>query len=144
MTNKEIKQLFEEKLEKTNWNFNEWIEYEICTKKEMNHFSKWLNSLDENEVCKYIQDNGTILSIITNQTKDMCKWAILNNVMSIEFVKKQTKEISEFAIKEWPFAIELIREQTVDLCILALSRNKLTYEKVRIVPNPDYKTTLKI
>jgi len=130
MTNKQIQRLFEKKRSLNR--FNDWVKLNVCTKKEMDFFVKWLNQIDESEILKYIKEDDTILSAITNQTDFLIKHSIEESIFSIRFVK----------------------DQTIDLCIFVLKKDeefeskykfyiKNIYQYIRIVPNPDHKTTLK-
>jgi len=146
MTNEEIQQLFEEKFETTHHHFHKWVYYGICTKEQFVFFVKWLNQLNEKELCKLLVSQFTILKFIENQTESLCKMAIRSNCDCLQFIKDQTKELCELAIRTDQYSIEYIRDQTVDLCILSLEEDfafKISYKCVRIVPNPDYETTLK-
>jgi len=146
MTNDKIKKLFEERFKYSRHNFIYWLEKEECTKNEMDLFIKFLNQLKDKEVLKYIENDGTILSMITNQSDNLCKLAVNQSPYDIEYIKNQKKEICEIAINKNPFVIDLIKEQTIDLCLLALEKTKtdqLLYTFVRIVPNPSHEITLK-
>jgi len=159
MTNKEIKQLFEEKLIKSNglgpWfpAFINSVENNCCSQEEMNLFTDWLNRLNDEEVYPYIKEDYTILSLVSNQSHKLCTLAITENPWSIEFIKNQQKYY-ELAVKRDPFTIQKIKNQTVELCILALitditqrsiisCTNYHCYKYVKIVPNPNHETTLK-
>jgi len=142
MNKDKIKEKFE-KISSKSWrSFSEWVIWKQCSQEEMNLFTKWLNQLSEEELSRYIKKDVSILSVITNQTDKICKTAIQISPISIGFVKEQTKGLCELAIKRNVFSIVEIREQTVDLCLLALNLDKTVYKGIRIVQNPDYKTTL--
>jgi len=123
-----IKKKFEERIEKKYmYYFSNWIEGALLTE-EYKLYLLWLNQLSEEEVCKYLKEDPTILSVISNQTDKMC----------------------ETAIKKIPFSIKYLKNQTVDLCILALQTELVSdqsfhfvYKYIKIVPNPDHETTLK-
>jgi len=143
MTNKELKKLFEENLNKDGYYFSEWIELGVCTKEEKDLFIIWLNQLSEEKICHYLEKDFTILSVIKNQTDSMCKTSIKKTFLGIQHINVQNKNICNFIVKKNHHWFEFVKEQTVDLCILALELNKSCYTFVRIVPNPDYETTLK-
>jgi len=146
MTNSEIKEKFEEILRKSP-NFDEWVGWIQCSTKEMSIFKKWLNQLSEEDVCKYLEKDGSIISVIENQTNKICETSINQDPCCIKYIKNQNNYLCELAIIKNAFTIPYIREQTVDLCLLALETNPNTsshiYRFIRIVPNPDYYTTLK-
>jgi len=121
MTNDQIESLFIERLKKSSYYFSNWDNCKLCTKDEIDLFTNWLNQLNEDDICFYLKEDLTILKSLTYQTKELCELAIRTN----------------------PYSIADIRDQTVDLCILALELSKSCHVFVRIVPNPDYKTTLK-
>jgi len=89
-----------------------------------------------------IRKEAEVLRFVNNQTEDLCRFAINQNALVIRYVKNQTKELCKLAIERDCFSIKHIQEQTVDLCIYALKQRKKTYKYVRIVPNPDFETTL--
>jgi len=143
MTNKEIKSLFEENLRNQAWHFKDWSNLQICSKKEHKTFVNWLNQLNEEEICDYLKLDPTILSVINNQINKICEFSIKQEPWCLMFVKNQTKELCKLAIEKWSGSIQFVEEQTVEICLLALKLDKGCYKYVRIVPNPNYKTTIK-
>jgi len=119
MNKDKIKEKFE-KISKASPRFSEWVVWKQCSQEEMNLFTKWLNQLSEEELCEYLEKDGSILSVIKNQTGSMCKSSIKNASQYLKYVK----------------------EQTVDLCLLALENSSPSYIYVRIVPNPTFPTTM--
>jgi len=142
MTNNQTQELFEKNLIPSRL-FSDWVIAGHCSKKTFEKFIIWLNQLDEDSICKYLKKDASILSVITNQTKKMCNLAIMNMPGSIRYVKNQSKELCELAVKSNGFTIGYIKEQKVDLCLLSLEENINSFQLVRIVPNPNYETTLK-
>jgi len=160
-----IKQLFEKKLKKESLGFRFWVRDNVCSLEEFNNFSNWLNQLSEKQLLKYIQKDPSILKVIKNQTESICQTAIekaptcirfLNNQTeflcelainkspwTFEYVRNQTDYLCRLAIEKDPYNIALIKEQTIDLCILALQKRRNACNYIRIVPNPNYETTLK-
>jgi len=147
MTNEDIKTLFESKLESykghNHYSFMNWSRTEICSDQEMNLFKNWLNQISEEEVCKYLSIDSTILSVILNQNDSICKSAINRDPWSIKFVKDQKKHLCELAMGLNPFVMTEIQNQSVDLCILALEEFPICFRDVKIVSNPDFETTLR-
>jgi len=116
MTDKDFDKLFKKRKAQSIY-FDNWN----CSKLEIELFTNWFNQLGEEEVCKYLKEDPTILLVISNQTDKMC----------------------ETAVKTFPWSIKCLKNQTVDLCIYALDNVRYTWRYVRITPNPDYETTLK-
>jgi len=144
MKSRDIQKIFEEKFQKTDDFFFEWIDKSVCTKKEFDLLSNYFNSIEESELLNYIERDCSILAVIKNQTKTLCEMSIEVNSFSIRFIKDQTKEMCELAVRGNSLTIGYVKEQSVDLCILALVKESFSsYRFVRIVPNPDYETTLK-
>jgi len=119
---KGIKKLFEKGISYSRFSFIYWVEENIWTKEEMDIFIKWLNQLKDEEILEYMKKYGrSILSVITNQSDNLCK----------------------LAVDDSPENIQYVRNQTVDLCLSSLKKNPRAYRNVKIVPNPDFKTTFK-
>jgi len=145
MTNKQIKLLFEKKLEnKEIIYFKNWLELYVCSKEEMNMFIKFLNELSEKSIIKYIKKDPTILGSINNQTEKMCVSAIkFGYSFAIEYINNQTIDLCKLSVNQNPWSIKYVREQTVDLCLLALGLHRDVYIEIKIVSNPNYSKTLK-
>jgi len=98
--------------------------------------------LNDKDIFRYIKIDSSILSVLTNPSDSLCKRSIKTTPSSIQYINDQKKELCELAIKINPWTLEHIKEQTVDLCSLALVQHPDTYRLVRIVPNPDFETTV--
>jgi len=116
----EVKEKFKENLTHDLICFEDWVFNGICDPEEMEDFIIWLNQLSEKEILKYIEKDSSIFSAITDQTKELC----------------------EFAIKCNPYNLVHIRSQTVDLCLKSLEVDNYCHNFVRIVPNPDHEKTI--
>jgi len=55
------------------------------------------------------------------QTPELCLFAVTQNGHALEYVRNQTEAICWAAIKETPAAIKYVHEQTPALCLLAVS-----------------------
>jgi len=54
--------------------------------------------MESEELCKLaVQNNGLDLEYVIKQTDDICKLAVQNNGMVLEYVKNQTEEIYKLA-----------------------------------------------
>jgi len=142
MTNEEIKTLFEEKI-KTNTMRNVWSDNRFYKEGEQSFIYKWFNQLNEDQICFYLKKDHTILSIIENQSDHICEFAICCDYESIRFIKNQKNHLCKLAISKNATMIRFVKNQTVDLCLLSLEIYMPNYKHIRIVPNPDYETTLK-
>ncbi len=88
------------------------------------------------ELCKIAVSNyGLSLQYVKNQTNDICKLAILNNVYSFNYIQNKTYDLCKYAIQQ---NIEIFRcvnkkLQTTELCMLSLIyNNKISYDPFNI------------
>jgi len=147
MTNDQIQKLFEKKIKKLDSKskicFFDWVESGVCLKEEMDIFAEWLNQISEELLLSYIEKDGTVLSVITNQTESLCKESILKSSWNIFKIRNVSKELYEIAIDRDPMVFLAIQNQTVDLCLFFLKRSPNAFSFINIVESPDYETTLK-
>jgi len=143
LKNEAIQFYWNKKVSKNYSELDKWVEENRCSQEEMDILVKWLNQLSENDLIHIFFKKPSALALIQNQSKKLCKQAVINDQISIKYVKNQTKELCELAILRSPCSFLYIKEQTVGLCLLALELDKSCYKYVRIVPNPDFETTLK-
>jgi len=128
---------------------NKWTSIGVISASQEKEIIDYLNGLKEKEIKKYLWKDSSSLSVIKNQTEELCKTAIHLDPVAIRYIHSPKTSYWEHSLKENPYLIEYLREQTVDLCILALENEKisdpfrLVYKFVKIVPNPYHETTLK-
>jgi len=122
-------------------NFNYCIEKSFYKKEEISMYTNWLNSLPEEFICRYLKKDGSIISVLKNPTDEMKRVSVNQNPNNIRFIQDQTDKIINIATNRGCF--DLVNRQSVDICLRALKLSQWNYVYVKIVPNPDYETTLK-
>lgn len=66
----------------------------------------------------------------------------IKNGGDLFFVENQTEEMCEEAVRRDPKQFAYAKKQNVNMCLQALKSRKDLFYFVKIVPNPDFKTTL--
>jgi hypothetical protein len=87
-----------------------------------------LDAIKEPEKCilyvtTHAMANGSNLSLIKNQTEEVCLAAVRLIGISLKYVRKQTPAICMAAIKEDVNALEYVIEQTPEICLAAVKSN---------------------
>jgi len=109
-------------LKKHKWlTLTEYQLYSVLSDEDFKKFLKSINLLSEDQIISLLKHDWTIIKYIENQTNPIILAAVSINSFSLQY----------------------ITNQSVKACLIALKNNKDIYRYVRIVPNPDYKTTLK-
>lgn len=75
-----------------------------------------LCGMSHDEVVSMLSGFGSMLRLVSSQTKEMCMAAIDQDVSNLRYVKEQTPEIVELALESDSSALVLLKEQTVDQC----------------------------
>jgi len=73
---------------------------------------KFIEVLTEEQIIKFIKQNGLLLQYIKNQTENICIEAVKQNGYALQYVINQTEKICEEAIKQEEFAWQFIKMQT--------------------------------
>lgn len=91
-----------------------------------------------------LRSNGSaILQLQVTPTHEMWNIAITAKPTLIGSVKEPSLALITLAVQTDPFCIDLIpQHQTIELCLFALEKNPKAYSSIKIVPNPNYETTL--
>ena len=77
------------------------------------------------ELCKMaVEQNALTLEYVTIQTEELCKLAVQQYGRSLKFVTNQTPELCKLAVLENPSALQFVKEKTPELCALAIKLNK--------------------
>jgi len=138
----------------TKVNVSDFDKFDI-SKDIMNDLSIYLNKKDDDYLLEAFSENFTLFSLIdhSNRSDFFIKKAITNegSASIVIYLTNPSEELWTLAISQKPSLISSVPEQTIDLCLLAMGANLqkrtlghfFSYEKIKIVPNPDYETTLK-
>jgi len=89
-------------------------------------FYIWDSTLSrENEaLCKLaVSQNGVALQYIKYQTDEICKLAVSNNSYALQDVINQTDELCKLAVTQNGYALEFVINQTDEICKLAVTQN---------------------
>ena len=99
-------------------------------------------ALQNEELCKLaVQQNGLALEFVKKQfkTEELCKLAVQQNGFALEFVNKQTEEVCKLAVQQNGLALYYVKEQfkTEEICHLAVQQSELAskYVKQKSVTN---------
>ena len=77
----------------------------------------------EEEICKLaVQQYGSALQFVKNQTEDICKLAVQQDGYVLQYVKNQTEEICKLAVQQNGWALYYVKNQTEEICKLAGQR----------------------
>jgi hypothetical protein len=78
----------------------------------------------DNDMCKIaVQQNGLALQYVKNQTDEICKLAVQQNSDALHYVKNQTDEICKLAVQKYGRALQYVKNQTDEICKLAVQQN---------------------
>lgn len=89
-----------------------------------------------------VKNDGNALEFVKEQSEEICLEAVKQNGSALMFVKKQTEQICLEAVKQKGWALKYVEKQTPKICMVALNQDPDSCRHVRIVPNPDFETTL--
>lgn len=111
----------------------EVIEYETKLKAKRIILSEPKKAYEDYEICKMaVQQNGIALQFIEKQTEEICKLAVQQNGWALQYVISQTEEICKLAIQQQKgWVLQFVKEQTPELCKLTLPLNGLALEYVK-------------
>ena len=70
------------------------------------------------------------------------KKAVKIDYMILDNFEKQPVELCLAAVTKNGWALEFVKEQTIEICLAALKNDEHVYVDVKIVPNPDARTTI--
>jgi len=102
----------------------EVIEYEIKCKAKQIMLSEPKKAYEDYEICKLaVQQHGMALQYVKKQTEEICKLAVQQNGLAIQFVKEQTEELCKLAVQQNGESLYYVKEQTEELCKLAVQQN---------------------
>jgi hypothetical protein len=68
-----------------------------------------------------LENDGSLLRDIDDQTDEMCLTAVMNDGNSLRYVKCQTREICLAAVMNNGLSIKFVKEQTEELCLTAIN-----------------------
>ena len=85
----------------------------------LNYISK---NLDENIAVKYLTQYPSLIKFIKNQTKEMCKFVMAQNIMLFKYIKCKTQEMCEAVNRNYTL-LKYINDQTEEVCKLAILNN---------------------
>jgi len=110
-------------VEKGKFKTNEFILGERKKFDIQKFFKKYFKG--KNSVQRCINENGMILGYIDgkNQTEEICKIAVQQHGLNLQFVKKQTDEICKIAVQNHGFSLVNVKNQTDEICRLAVKQN---------------------
>ena len=76
------------------------------------------------DICKLaVKQNGLALDYVKNQTEDICKLAVQQIGGALRYVKEQTEELCKLAVQQHYSALKYVKEQTEELCKLAVQQH---------------------
>ena len=77
------------------------------------------------EICKLaVQQNGISLDYVKiEQTEEICKLAVQQNGYALQYVRNQNEEICKLAIQQNSWSFQYVRNQTEEMCKLAVQQN---------------------
>jgi len=111
---------------------------------DISEYVNFLNNLKKEERLSIIRMNFCFLQFINNPTDEEIKASLEKDEFSFSFIKGNEKFV-DFALDNGTTG-DILRDvsnQTVDMCLKCLTRTRRSFHYVRIVPNPNYETTLK-
>ena len=79
---------------------------------------------EQKNVIKLLENDGTYLEFVRNQTEALCKIAILQNWSALKFVKDQTHDLCVMAININPHSIQYIKKLNIHYCVDALRKDE--------------------
>lgn len=133
---------------KVSWDsLSEWVESGVCSKKEMNKFIEIINSVEDSVLKELISCEYGVISYIKKPSHEIARFVLLElqktgSVFRYYDLAVHYEDLSLIALQKDEYGLSRIKNQTVDLYLFALKQRKDNFEYVRIVPNPDFKTTL--
>jgi len=110
--------------EYSGW-FQNWVKDSRCNQEEFDSYVEVLNSLEPHEQFRFIHSDYSVLAFMNNP----------NYIVVLEAIKELYGDRGNDLLS-------LMKTQSVDFCLEALEINEDFYRGVKIVPNPDFKTTL--
>ena len=119
---------------KTPYYYNNRYEWEeIVVDLSENDESKYTYA----EIVRALQNDGTQIKYLTNQTPELCAIAIAQNPIALAFVVQQTPGLCRMAVRMDPSILNVVTEQTYDLIMEALKINPHAYKFIDKNKFPD-------
>lgn len=122
--------------------FISWLAKGICSKEDFEKAIKTLNSLKDEDLVELIRHDETIIVFLKNPSFVVQKFIALNYSFSFCRITNQNPEACKVLIHYFPRRIVDVKNQTIELCLIALNLDNESYKGIKIVPNPDFETTL--
>lgn len=93
----------------------------------------WKESCDSDEIMRMVIDNGLNIQFVENQSFDLCRLAIQENIYSYVYIKNHDmrKQLRRVLLSVDGMLLEFIDEQTEELCIRAVKNNALALQFVK-------------
>ena len=76
------------------------------------------------KICKSaVKQYGMTLQFVNEQIEEICKLAVIQNGYALQFVREQTEEICKLAVQRVGYALQYVKDQTEEICKLAVKQN---------------------
>ena len=78
------------------------------------------------ELCKLaVRQNVIALQFVKEQTEELCKLAVRQNGYALRHVANQTEEICKLAVRQTGMSLRYVKKETLEICKLAVQQNSL-------------------